>query len=59
MSGYARLIAGATYKEYAKKYGIKLTTKDGKSKTLSSLAKSIYNYETKYLKKGEKGLYYY
>ena len=59
MGGYSRLISAATYKGYAKKYGITQTTKDGKPKTLSSLAKSICSYETKHLKKGEKGLYYY
>ena len=59
MGGYSRIISAATYGSYVKKYGITLTTKNGKPKLLSSLAKSIYTYETKHLKKGEKGLYYY
>ena len=58
MPEYSRIISAATYVSYAKKYGIAVKTKDGKPKTLSSLSKSIYAYETKHLKKGEKGLYY-
>ena len=58
MPEYSRIIPATTYVSYAKKYGIAVKTKDGKPKTLSSLAKSIYAYETKHLKKGEKGLYY-
>ena len=59
MPEYSRIIPAATYLSYAKKYGISVKTKDGKPKTLSSLSKSIYAYETKNLKKGTKGLYYY
>ena len=59
MGDYSRIISATTYVSYAKKYGITLTTKNGKLKPLSSLAKSIYAYETKHLKKGVKGLYYY
>lgn len=58
MPEYARLIASPTYWRYAKKYGITLTHK-GKHKTLKQLQQQIYKYETKFLKKGEKGLYYY
>ena len=56
---YARLIANSTYLSYAKKYGIETKTKTGKAKPITSLAKAIYAYETKHLKKGNKGLYYY
>ena len=57
MGDYSRIISATTYVSYAKKYGITLKTKNGKLKPLSSLAKSIYAYETKH--KGLKGLYYY
>jgi len=59
MGEYSRLISAETYRSYAKKYGITISTKSGKPKTLSSLAKAIYAHETKHLKKGVKGLYYY
>ena len=57
MGDYSRIISATTYVSDAKKCGITLTTKNGKLKPLSSLAKSIYAYETKH--KGVKGLYYY
>ena len=56
---YARLIANSTYLSYAKKYGIDTKTKTGKPKAMTVLAKAIYAYETKHLKKGNKGLYHY
>ena len=56
---YSRLIANSTYLSYAKKYKIETKTKTGKPKPMTTLAKSIYAYESKHLKKGEKGLYYY
>ena len=56
---YSRLVAHATYLSYAKKYKIEIKTKTGKPKPMTTLAKAIYAYETKHLKKGEKGLYYY
>ena len=55
----ARLIAYATYVTFAKKYGIDTKTKAGKPRTMAVLSKAIYDYETKHLKKGVKGLYYY
>ena len=55
----ARLIANSTYVSYAKKYGIDTKTKTGKPKPMTALAKAIYARETKHLKKGSKGLYYY
>ena len=55
----SRLIAYATYVTFAKKYGIDTKTKAGKPRTMPVLAKAIYDYETKHLKKGVKGLYHY
>lgn len=42
----SRAIATATYKKYAKKYGIKST-----NKTIKQLQKAIYKYEMKHSKK--------
>ena len=42
-----RVISYLTYKEFAKKYGIRLTTLTGKKKTMKQLARQIYNYESK------------
>ena len=55
----SRLIAYATYVSFAKKYGIDTKTKAGKPRTMAVLSKAIYDYETKHLTKGVKGLYYY
>ena len=55
----SRLIAYTTYTSYARKYGIETKTKTGKPRTMNVLAKAIYDYETKHLKKGVKGLYYF
>ena len=41
-----RIISYLTYKEFSKKYGIKLTTSKRK-KTMQELATQIYNYEKK------------
>ena len=51
-----RIISYLTYKEFAKKYGIRLTTLTGKKKTMPQLARAIYNYEEKHNIK--EGLYY-
>lgn len=51
-----RPIAHATYKEFAKKYNIKLVDKNNKPKTMKQLSSAIYKYETKHKLKG---LYYY
>ena len=51
-----RIISYITYKEFAKKYGIRLTTLTGKKRTMQQLARQIYNYEEKNNIKG--GLYY-
>ena len=51
-----RIISYITYKEFAKKYGIRLTTLTGKKRTMQQLARQIYNYEEKHNIKG--GLYY-
>ena len=41
-----RIIGYLTYKEFAKKYGIRLTTSTTKrKKTMKELATQIYNYE--------------
>ena len=56
---YSRLIANSTYLSYAKTYKTDTKTKTGRPKTMTTLAKSIYANESKHLKKGEKGLYYY
>lgn len=53
-----RLIATSTYWKYANKYGIPLKNGKGQLKTLKQLQQEIYKYETKNLKKGQKGLYY-
>ena len=55
----SRIIAYPTYVAYAKKYDIDTKTKTGKLRSMPVLAKAIYDYETKHLKKGVKGLYYY
>ena len=55
----SRIIAYPTYVAYAKKYGIDTKTKTGKLRSMPVLAKAIYDYETKHLKKGVKELYYY
>ena len=39
-----RIIAYKTYKDFGKKYGIKITTKT-RNKTMNELARQIYNYE--------------
>ena len=39
-----RIIAYKTYVDFAKKYGIKITTKT-RNKTMNELARQIYNYE--------------
>ena len=54
-----RLIAYATYVSFAKKYGIDTKTKAGKPRTMAVLDKAIYDYETKHLKRGVKGLYHF
>ena len=54
----SRLIATSTYWKFAKKYNIPIKNSKGEHKTLRQLQKQIYNYETRYLKTGEKGLYY-
>ena len=51
-----RIIGFLTYKQFAKKYGIRLTTLTGKKKTMNQLARQIYNYESKNNIKN--GLYY-
>lgn len=56
---FSRLIAAPTYWRYANKYGIPLKNSKGEHKTLKQLQTAIYRYETKNLKKGEKGLYYF
>ena len=53
-----RLISTLTYRKFADKYGIPLKNIKGNLKTLKQLQQEIYKYETKHLKKGEKGLYY-
>ena len=55
----SRIIGYTTYVSYARKYGIDIKTKTGKLRSMPVLAKAIYDYETKHLKKGVKGLYYY
>ena len=55
----ARAIARETYLQFARKYGISITNKQGKEKTMKQMAREIYNYETKNLPRGAKGLYYY
>ena len=39
-----RIIAYKIYVDFAKKYGIKITTKT-RNKTMNELARQIYNYE--------------
>ena len=55
----SRIIAYATYVSYAKKYGIDTKAKAGQPRSMPVLAKAIYAYETKHLKKGVKCLYYF
>ena len=44
-----RIIGYLTYKDFAKKYGIRLTTSTTKRrKTMKELATQIYNYEKKH-----------
>ena len=50
-----RIISYLTYKEFSKKYGIKLTTSKRK-KTMQELATQIYNYEKNHNIKN--GLYF-
>lgn len=50
-----RVISYETYKQFAKKYGIRLTTISGKKRTMQQLARLIFNYEEKNNIKG--GLY--
>lgn len=40
-----RAISYQTYVQFAKKYKIPIKTKTGKLRTMSSLSKSIYQYE--------------
>ena len=40
-----RAIAHITYINYAQKYGIPITKKDGTPKTMKQLAKAIYEHE--------------
>ena len=56
---YSRLIATSTYWKFAKKYNIPIKNSKGEHKTFKQLQTAIYNYETKYLKTGEQGLYYF
>ena len=44
MKEEGRVIGYETYVDFAKKYGIKITTKTRK-KTMNELARQIYNYE--------------
>ena len=54
-----RAIAHITYINYAQKYGIPITKKDGTPKTIKQLAKDIHNYEMKHIlnKPNKFGLY--
>jgi hypothetical protein len=51
-----RLVSYKTYREFAKKYKIKLSKK-GIKKTFDELSQEIYNYEVK--NNVTKGLYFY
>ena len=52
-----RIIGYLTYKDFAKKYGIRLTTSTTKrKKTMKELATQIYNYEKNHNIKN--GLYF-
>ena len=58
--GSGRVISYETYKQYAKKYKIRLTKNINNKrvrKTMKQLQKEIYNYETNN-PKIKKGLYY-
>ena len=55
-----RLISYTTYKKYAEKYNIDTKSKTGNQKSMKTLQKAIYDYETKAIKQNSKfkGLYY-
>ena len=45
-----RIITYETYKQFAKKYGIRLTTLTGKKRTMQQLARQIYKIDNGYYK---------
>ena len=50
-----RAIAHATYIKFANKYKIPLTKANGNKKSITELAKDIYNYEMRYIYHPNKG----